>query len=70
MCVPLTTPLTTHYRKQFEQQIHLMLQQNIARPTLVHGLGTQCWHPYVKCFVQPVSGGGTHNRMENDLLDR
>jgi peptide/nickel transport system substrate-binding protein len=57
-------------RKQLVQQIDLMLQQDVVRPTLYQGMGGTCWHPYVKGYLKGSNGIYNHNRLENVWLDK
>jgi peptide/nickel transport system substrate-binding protein len=57
-------------RKQLVQQIDLMLQQDVARPTLYQSMGGTCWHPYVKGYLMASNGIFNHNRLETVWLDK
>jgi peptide/nickel transport system substrate-binding protein len=57
-------------RKQIVQQIDLMLQQDVARPMLYHGMSGTCWNPYVKGYLVASNGIFNHNRLENVWLDK
>ncbi len=57
-------------RKKLVWEIDKKLQEDAARPMIMHGKAAQCWQPYVKGFVTHVNSIYNNWRMEDVWLDK
>ena len=57
-------------RKKLVWEIDAKLQEDGARPIIVHNKGATCWHPYVKGFTMMTNSLYNGWRLEDVWLDK
>ncbi len=57
-------------RMKLVWEIDKKLQEDAARPMIMHGKGANCWQPYVKGFVTHVNSLYNNWRLEDVWLDK
>ncbi len=57
-------------RREIVWEIDRKLQEDVARPTLYHPVGTGCWHPQVKNYTIHINSIYNGWRFEDIWLDR
>ncbi len=57
-------------RKKLVWEIDKKLQEDAARPMIMHGKAAQCWQPYVKGFVTHVNSLYNNWRLEDVWMDK
>ncbi|MEO8713987.1 MAG: hypothetical protein ABI369_03145, partial [Acetobacteraceae bacterium] len=57
-------------RRQIVWNIDKTLQEDGARPVIMHNVAATCWQPYVKGVYLPVNSIYDHWRFEDVWLDK
>jgi peptide/nickel transport system substrate-binding protein len=57
-------------RKKLVWEIDKKLQEDVARPIILHTRGAICWHPYVKGVTVMVNSTFNGYRYEDVWLDK